>query len=129
MATLGEGMRPAFWISVSAFLFWFLALVIARGIGSVRARREVRKLREEGDGYGSPVMKLVGLLILIATLGVAHADDARKACTDAMNADPTFAKAIRQEVCRQRRPRSVASMRARRSTSMPRHTSQKTRST
>jgi hypothetical protein len=37
------------------------------------------------------------LLILMFALGTAHADvdpGARKACTDAMNADPAFAKAI-----------------------------------
>ena len=51
VATLGDGMRPAFWISVSAFLFWFLALMLAR-IGSVRAEREVRELREKAMDMG-----------------------------------------------------------------------------
>jgi hypothetical protein len=51
VATLGAGMRPAFWISVSAFLFWFLALMLAR-IQSVRAEREVRELREKAMDMG-----------------------------------------------------------------------------
>ena len=51
VATLGTGMRPAFWISVAAFLFWFLALMIAR-IQSVRAEREVRELREKAMDMG-----------------------------------------------------------------------------
>ena len=51
VATLGAGMRPAFWISVAAFLFWFLALMIAR-IQSVRAEREVRELREKALDMG-----------------------------------------------------------------------------
>ena len=51
VATLGEGMRPAFWISVAAFLCWFLALMLAR-IQSVRAEREVRELREKAMDLG-----------------------------------------------------------------------------
>ncbi len=51
VATLGEGMRPAFWISVAAFLCWFLALMLTR-IGSVRAEREVRELREKAMDLG-----------------------------------------------------------------------------
>ena len=51
VATLGAGMRPAFWISVAAFLFWFLALMVAR-IQSARAEREVRELREKALDMG-----------------------------------------------------------------------------
>ena len=51
VATLGAGMRPAFWISVAAFMFWFLALMLAR-IQSVRAEREVRELREKAMDLG-----------------------------------------------------------------------------
>lgn len=52
-------------------------------------------------------MKLLTILVVMFTVGVARADegsaapapapvvsDARKACTDAMNADPTFEKMI-----------------------------------
>ena len=51
VATLGPGMRGAFWISVAAFLCWFLALVIAR-VQSTRAEREVRELRERALDLG-----------------------------------------------------------------------------
>jgi hypothetical protein len=38
---------------------------------------------------------ILGLALVAGYGGMAHADDAaRKACTDAMNADPTFAEAI-----------------------------------
>ena len=51
VATLGPGMRGAFWLSVSAFLLWFIALTITR-IQSTRAEREVRELRERGLDLG-----------------------------------------------------------------------------
>lgn len=51
VATLGAGMRPAFWLSVAAFLCWFLALMISR-IQSVRAERELRDLRERAMDLG-----------------------------------------------------------------------------
>jgi heme exporter protein C len=51
VATLGTGMRGPFWIGVAAFLFWYLALVIAR-VQSTRAERELRELREHGLDLG-----------------------------------------------------------------------------
>ncbi|MDB4962892.1 MAG: cytochrome c assembly protein [Myxococcales bacterium] len=51
VATLGPGMRAAFWISVAAFLCWFVALVVAR-VQSARAERELRELRERGLDLG-----------------------------------------------------------------------------
>ena len=51
VATLGAGMRGAFWLSVASFLFWYLALVISR-VQSTRAEREVRELRERGLDLG-----------------------------------------------------------------------------
>ncbi len=51
VATLGPGMRGAFWMSVAAFFIWFIALTITR-IQSTRAEREVRELRERGLDLG-----------------------------------------------------------------------------
>ena len=51
VATLGAGMRGAFWLSVLAFLLWFIALTITR-VQSTRAEREVRELRERGLDLG-----------------------------------------------------------------------------
>jgi heme exporter protein C len=51
VATLGEGMRGAFWISVLTFLLWFIALTILR-VQSTRAERELRELRERGLDLG-----------------------------------------------------------------------------
>jgi heme exporter protein C len=51
VATLGPGMRGAFWLSVAAFGVWFIALTITR-IQSTRAEREVRELRERGLDLG-----------------------------------------------------------------------------
>ncbi|MDB4952442.1 MAG: cytochrome c assembly protein [Myxococcales bacterium] len=51
VATLGAGMRPAFWLTVATFLCWFLALVITR-VQSTRAEREVRELRERALDLG-----------------------------------------------------------------------------
>jgi heme exporter protein C len=51
VATLGGGMRFAFWISFATFLCWFIALVITR-VQSTRAEREVRELRERALDLG-----------------------------------------------------------------------------
>jgi heme exporter protein C len=51
VATLGPGMRAPFWISVTSFLCWYLALVISR-VQSTRAERELRDLRERGLDLG-----------------------------------------------------------------------------
>lgn len=51
VATLGEGMRGPFWLSVAVFLCWFIALVIYRVQGT-RAERHVRELRERGLDLG-----------------------------------------------------------------------------
>jgi len=51
VATLGPGMRGAFWLTFVSFLFWYLALVLAR-LQSTRAEREVRELRERGLDLG-----------------------------------------------------------------------------
>jgi heme exporter protein C len=51
VATLGPGMRGAFWLSVATFHVWFAALVITR-IQGTRAEREVRELRERGLDLG-----------------------------------------------------------------------------
>jgi hypothetical protein len=51
VATLGPGMRGTFWLTAVSFLFWYLALVIAR-LQSTRAEREVRELRERGLDLG-----------------------------------------------------------------------------
>ena len=51
VATLGPGMRGAFWLSVGSFLCWYLALVIIR-VQSTRAERELRELRERGLDLG-----------------------------------------------------------------------------
>jgi heme exporter protein C len=51
VATLGPGMRGAFWLTVATFLLWFLALVIMRVQGT-RAERELRELRERALDLG-----------------------------------------------------------------------------
>ena len=51
VATLGPGMRGAFWLSVCSFLLWFIALTITR-VQSTRCEREVRELRERGLDLG-----------------------------------------------------------------------------
>ena len=51
VATLQTEMKLVFWLSVLTFLFWFLALVIAR-VQSARAERELRELREQGLDAG-----------------------------------------------------------------------------
>ncbi len=51
VATLGPGLRGAFWLSIASFLCWYLALVISR-VQSTRAERELRELRERGLDLG-----------------------------------------------------------------------------
>lgn len=51
VATLQSEMKLVFWLSVLTFLFWFLALVIAR-VQSARSERELRELREKGLDAG-----------------------------------------------------------------------------
>jgi heme exporter protein C len=51
VATLQTGMKGAFWLSVAAFMFWFIALVSFR-LQAIRAAREVRELREAGLDAG-----------------------------------------------------------------------------
>ena len=51
VATQGPGLRGAFWLSVTAFLLWFIALTITR-VQSTRAERELRELREKGLDLG-----------------------------------------------------------------------------
>jgi heme exporter protein C len=51
VATLGPGMRGAFWLSVASFLCWYVALVMSR-VQSTRAERELRELRERGLDLG-----------------------------------------------------------------------------
>jgi heme exporter protein C len=51
VATLGPGMRGVFWLTVASFVFWYLALLLAR-VQSLRAEREVRQLRERGLDLG-----------------------------------------------------------------------------
>ncbi|HEX7839528.1 MAG TPA: cytochrome c biogenesis protein CcsA [Kofleriaceae bacterium] len=51
VATLGPGMRGAFWLSVASILCWYLALVLSR-IQSTSAERELRELRERGLDLG-----------------------------------------------------------------------------
>jgi heme exporter protein C len=51
VATLGPGMRGAFWLSAAGFLCWYLALVLSR-VQSTRAERELRELRERGLDLG-----------------------------------------------------------------------------
>jgi heme exporter protein C len=51
VATLGPGMKGAFWLSVFSFLLWFIALTITR-IQSTRCERELRELRERGLDLG-----------------------------------------------------------------------------
>ena len=49
--TLAPEMRPAFWLSLGTFLFWFMALAGVR-VRSARMEREVRDLRERGLDAG-----------------------------------------------------------------------------
>lgn len=51
VATLGPGMRLAFWLSAVSFLFWYLALVLSR-MQSTKAERELREIRERGLDLG-----------------------------------------------------------------------------
>jgi heme exporter protein C len=51
VATLAPGMRGPFWLSVAAFLCWYIALVVYRVQGT-RAERELRELRERGLDLG-----------------------------------------------------------------------------
>ncbi len=51
VATLGPGMRGAFWLSVATFFVWFAALVVLR-VQTTRAERELRELRERGLHLG-----------------------------------------------------------------------------
>lgn len=51
VANLDPAMRPAFYLSMLTFLFWFLALVALR-VRSARMEREVRELREHGLDAG-----------------------------------------------------------------------------
>jgi heme exporter protein C len=51
VATLGPGMRGAFWLSIASFTCWYIALVISR-VQSTRAERELRELRERGLDLG-----------------------------------------------------------------------------
>lgn len=51
VATMDPRMRPAFWLSMLTFAFWFTALVATR-IRGARMEREVRELRERGLDAG-----------------------------------------------------------------------------
>jgi heme exporter protein C len=51
VATLAPSMRLTFWMSVLTFLLWFLVLVSSR-VGSARAERRVRELRERAMDAG-----------------------------------------------------------------------------
>ncbi|MBA3540811.1 MAG: cytochrome c biogenesis protein CcsA [Deltaproteobacteria bacterium] len=51
VATLGKNMQSAFWLSVLAFLLWFVTLVVYR-VQVTRAERELRELRELGLDAG-----------------------------------------------------------------------------
>jgi heme exporter protein C len=51
VATLGPGMRGAFYLSAVSFLCWYIALVMSR-VQSTRAERELRELRERGLDLG-----------------------------------------------------------------------------
>jgi heme exporter protein C len=51
VAKLDPSMRGPFWLSVAAFLCWYIALVVYRVQGT-RAEREVRELRERGLDLG-----------------------------------------------------------------------------
>jgi heme exporter protein C len=51
VANLGAAHKAAFWVSVAAFMSWFLALVVSR-VQSTRAEREVRELRERALDLG-----------------------------------------------------------------------------
>lgn len=49
--TLHGDMKWAMWLSIATFACWFAALTISR-VGSVRAERELRELRERGLDAG-----------------------------------------------------------------------------
>lgn len=51
VATLGPGMRGAFWLAFVGFFCWFIALLLSR-LQSTRAERELRELRERGLDLG-----------------------------------------------------------------------------
>lgn len=51
VATLGPGMKGAFWLSVGAFALWFVALVVYR-VQTLRSERALRELREAGLDAG-----------------------------------------------------------------------------
>jgi len=51
VATLGPGMKGAFWLTVASFACWYIALVVSR-VQSTRAERELRELRERGLDLG-----------------------------------------------------------------------------
>jgi heme exporter protein C len=51
VATLDPAMRPAFWLSVTTFLLWFVVLLINR-VQSARAERQLRELREQALDAG-----------------------------------------------------------------------------
>jgi len=51
VATLGPGMRGAFWLGIASVACWFVALVITR-VQSTRAERELREIRERGLDLG-----------------------------------------------------------------------------
>ena len=51
VATLGAGMKGAFWVSVFSFLLWFIALTITR-VQSTRLERELREIHERGLDLG-----------------------------------------------------------------------------
>jgi heme exporter protein C len=51
VATMGSGVKGAFWLCVATFLCWFIALVVYRVQGT-RAERELQELRERGLDSG-----------------------------------------------------------------------------
>jgi heme exporter protein C len=51
VANLGVEYKVAFWLSVAAFLLWYITLTIVRVQGT-RAEREARELRERGLDLG-----------------------------------------------------------------------------
>ena len=51
VATLGSDKVVAFWLSVATFFCWFIALTLLR-LGSTRAERELRELREHALDEG-----------------------------------------------------------------------------
>jgi len=51
VATLGPGMKGAFWLAVATFHAWFAVLVLTR-LESTRAERELRELRESALDLG-----------------------------------------------------------------------------